>query len=170
VDIGWRGHAPVGTGASAEEGAANTKEVPAGEGSGEVRLGGHAVNEFNSFGLGRSARGRETRAVPGWSSRYSWVSSCTVRGGLREARIGGIGNVLVPSRTESGEDFAADGTGAIEGGVLTTTVDTERRGGIAASHDRPLKASFQTALVSASVGGTVLEESADRASLCLFLA
>jgi len=58
------------------------------------------------------------------------------------AYIGGIGNVLVPWRTESGEDFAADGTGVIERGVLTTTVDTERRGGIAASHDRLLKDPF----------------------------
>jgi len=42
---------------------------------------------------------------------------------------------LVPRRAESGEDFAADRTGAIERAGLTTTVDTERRGGIAASHD-----------------------------------
>jgi hypothetical protein len=77
---------------------------------------------------------------------------------------------LVPSRTESGEDFAADGTGAIEGGVLATTVDAERGGGIAASYDRLLKASFRTALVSAPVGRTVMEESADRASLCLLFA
>jgi len=89
---------------------------------------------------------------------------------LREAGIRGIGNVLVPRRIESGEGFAADRTGAIEGGVLTPTVDTERRGGIAASHDRLLKASFRIALVSTSVGGTMVEESADRASLCLFLA
>ena len=89
---------------------------------------------------------------------------------MREARIGGVGNILVPGRTESGEDFAADGTGAIEGGVLATTVDAERRGGIAASYDRLLKASFRTALVSASVGRPVMEESADRASLCLFFA
>jgi len=91
-------------------------------------------------------------------------------GGLREARIGGIGNVLVPGRMESSEDYAADRTDAIEAGMLTTTVDTERGGGIAASHDRLLKASFWTALVSTSVGRTVMEESADRAGLCLFFA
>jgi len=71
---------------------------------------------------------------------------------------------------ESEENFAADGTGAIERGVLTTTVDTERGGGVAASHDRPLKAPFQIDLVSTSVGGAVMEESADRASLCVFFA
>jgi len=72
--------------------------------------------------------------------------------------------------TESGEDFAADGTGAMESGVLTTTVDTERRGDVAASQDRLLKAPFRTALVSISMGGAVMEGSADRASLCLFFA
>jgi len=86
------------------------------------------------------------------------------------AHIGGIGNVLGPRRTESVEDFAADGTGAIERGVLTTTVDTERRGGLAASHDRHLKAPFRTALISTSVGGAMMKQSADRASLCLFFA
>jgi len=108
--------------------------------------------------------------VPGWSGRHSWVSSWALRGGLREARVGGIGNVLVPRRTEGGEDFAADGTGSIERGVLPTTVDTERRGGVAASNDRLLKAPFRTALVSTSVSGAVMEESADRAGLCLFFA
>jgi len=89
---------------------------------------------------------------------------------LREAHIRGVRNVLVPGRTESGEDFAADGASAIKGGMLATTVDTKRRGGIAASYDRLLKASFRTALVSTSVGRPVMEESADRASLCLFFA
>ena len=89
---------------------------------------------------------------------------------MREARIGGVGNILVPGRTESGEGFTADGTGAIKGGVLATTVDAERGGGIAASYDRLLKASFRAALVGASVGRTVMEDSADRASLCLFFA
>jgi len=64
----------------------------------------------------------------------------------------------------------ADRTGAIERGVMTTTVDTERRGGVSASHDGLLKAPFRTAFVTASVGGTVMEESADRAGLCLFFA
>jgi len=106
--------------------------------------------------------------VTGWSNRYSRGSIWTLRGGLNDVRIGGIGNVLVPGRTESGEDFAADRTGAIEEGVLTTTVDTERGGGIAATHDRLLKASFRTALVSTSVGRMVMEQSADRAGLYLF--
>ena len=97
------------------------------------------------------------------------MKSWTLRGGLREARIGGIGNILVPRRMERGEDFATDGTGAIERGVLTSTVDTERGGGVAASHDRLLKAPFRTALISTSVGGAMMEESADRASFCLFL-
>jgi len=108
--------------------------------------------------------------VPGWSSRYSWVSSWTLSGGLGEARIGGIGGVLVPRRTESAEDFAADRTGFIETGVLSTTIDTGRRGGVAASYDRPLKAYLRTALVSTSVAGAVMEESANWASLCLFFA
>jgi len=89
---------------------------------------------------------------------------------LAEARIGGIGNVFVSRGTEGREDFTADGTGSIERGVLPATVDTESRGGGAASHDRLLKASLQTALVSTSVGGAVVEESADRASLSLFFA
>jgi len=110
------------------------------------------------------------RTVPGWGGRCSGVNSGTLSGGLGVAHIWGIGNVLVPRRTESGEDFAADGTGAIASGVLTTTVDTERRGGVAASHDRLLKAPFRTALISTSVGGAMMEESADRASLCLFFA
>jgi len=75
---------------------------------------------------------------------------------------------LVTRRTEGGEDFKAGGTGAIERGVLTPTVDTERRGGVAASHERLVKALLRTALVSTSVGGMVMEESADRACLCLF--
>jgi len=141
-----------------------------GEGSAGVRLGGHAANQFKGFRLSRWARGRESRTVPGWSSWYSWVSSWTLRGGLGEARIGGIGNVLVPRRTERGEDFAADGTGAIETGLLTTTGDRERRGGIATSHDRLLKAPVRKAQVSISVRGTVMEESADQASLGLFFA
>jgi len=87
VDVSWGGLAPVGTGASSEEGAASTEEVPAGEGSGEVGLGGRVANKYNSLGLGRFARGRETRAMPGWSSRYIWKSGWTLRGGLREARI-----------------------------------------------------------------------------------
>ena len=170
MDVGWHGLAPVGTGACSEEGAASTKEVPAGEGSSEVRLGRHAANQLNSFGLGRFTSGREMRTVPGWGGRASWVTSWPLRGGLRLAHIGGMRNVLVRRRTESGEDFAANGTGAIERGVLTTTVDTERRGGVAASHDRLLKAPFRTALISTSVGGAMMEESADRASLCLFFA
>ena len=170
MDVGRRGLALVGTGARAEEGAASTKEVLAGQGSGKARLGGRAPNHFNGFRLGRFASRRERRTVPGCSSRYSWVNSWTLRGGLGEARLGGIGNVLVPRRTECGEDFAADGTGGIERDVLTTTVDTERGGGVAASHDRLLKAPFRTALVSTSVGRAVMEESADWASLCLFFA
>jgi len=127
VDVGRCGLGPVGTGACSEEGVASTKKIPAGEGSGEIRLGRRATNQFNGFGLGRLASGRETRTVPGWSGRYSWVNSRTLGDGLRGAHIGGIGNVLFPRRTECGEDFAADGTGAIKRGVLTTTVDTERR-------------------------------------------
>jgi len=114
VDVGRGGFAPVGTGASSEEGATSTKEVPAGDGSGEVRLGRGAANQFNCFGLGRFAIGWETWTLPGWSGRYSWVNSWTLRGGLGGAHIGGIGNVLVPRRTESAEDFAADGPSAIE--------------------------------------------------------
>ena len=132
--------APVGTGDSTEEATTSAKEVPAGKGGGEVRLCRRAANEFNGFRLGRFASWRETRTVPGWGGRHSWVSSWALRGGLGEARIGGIGNVLVPRGTERGEDFAADGTGAIKRGVQSTTVDTQRRGGIAASHDRLLKA------------------------------
>jgi len=89
---------------------------------------------------------------------------------LRKARIGGIGNILFHGKTNSGEDFAADWTGAIKGGVLATTVDAERSAGIAATYDRLLKPSFRTALVSTSVGRTVMEESADWASLYLFFA
>ena len=71
MDGGRRGLPPVGTGASSEEGAASTKEVPAGQGSSEVRLGGRAANQFNGFRLGRFPSGKETRTVPGLSSRYS---------------------------------------------------------------------------------------------------
>jgi len=170
VDVGRRGLTPFGTGASSEEGAASSKEVPAGEGSSEVSLCGRTAHQFNGFGLGRFASRRETRTVPGWGSWYSWGNSCTLRGGLGEAHLGGIGNVLVPRRMESREDLAGDGTGVIERGVLTTAVDTEKRGGVAASHDRLLKAPFRTALVSTSVAGTVMEASADWACLCLFCA
>jgi len=62
--------------------------------------------------------------MPGRSGGYSRVKGLTLRGGLGGARIGGIRNVLIPTRMESGEDFAADGTGSIERGMLTTTVDT----------------------------------------------
>jgi len=133
-------------------------------------VGGGAANKSHGFRLGGFARRRETRNVPSWSAWHSWGSRWTLRGGLREARIGGIRNILVPGRRESGEALAADGTGAIEGGVSASTVDAERGGGIAASYDRLLKASFRTALVSASVGRTVMEESADRASLSLRIA
>jgi len=170
MDVGRGGLAPVSTGASSKEGAASTKEVSAREGSSKVRLGRRATNDSDSHGMGRFTRRRETRAVPGWCSWYIRRSGWTLWGGLRKARIGGIGNVLVPGRTERGEDFAVHGTGAIEGGVLAITVDAERRGGIAASYDRLLKASFRTALVSTSVGRAVIEESADRAGLCLFFA
>jgi len=170
VDVGRCGLGPVGTGACSAEGAASTKEVAAEEGCGAARLGRRAANQLKGFGLGRFTSGRETRTVPGWSGRYSWVNSWTFRGGLGVAHIGGVGNVLVPRRTESGENYAADGTCAIERVVLTTTVDTERRGGVAASHDRLVKAPFRTALISTSEGGAMMEESADMASLCLFFA
>ena len=124
MDVSRRGLAPVGTRASSEEGAVSTKDVHTVEGSGEGRLVGGAANHFNRFMLGTFASVRETRTVPGWSGRYSWVSSWTLSGGLVEAYIGVIGNVLVPRRTEGAEDFAADGTGAIERGGLTTTVNT----------------------------------------------
>ena len=168
MDVGQGGLAPVGTIASSKEGAACTKEVSAGEGGGKARVGRSAANHFTSFRLGRFAGGRETRTESGWSGWYSWVNSWTLRGVLGEAHIGGIGNVLVPRRTESGEDLAADGTGAITRGMLRTTVDTEWGGGVAATHNRLLKAPFQAAFVSTSVGGAVMEESADRAALCLF--
>jgi len=71
VDIGRGGLAPVGTGASSKEDAASTKEIPAGEGSGKVRLGGGAPNESNGFGVCRFAGGGETRAVSGWGSRHN---------------------------------------------------------------------------------------------------
>jgi len=106
------------------------------------------------------------------SGRHGWGSSGTLRGCLKEARVGGgrIGYVLVPRRTEKGEDFTTDRTGNIERGRLTAAVDTERGGGIATSYHRLLEASFQTALISTPVGGTVVEESADWAGLCLFFA
>ena len=44
VNVGRSGLAPVGTGASSEEGAACTKEVPAREGRGEARLARRAAN------------------------------------------------------------------------------------------------------------------------------
>jgi len=50
------------------------------------------------------------------------------------------------------------------------TVDTERMGGVATSHNRLLKDPFRTAVISTSVGGAMMEESADRATLCLFFA
>ena len=71
MDIGRGGLAPVGTGASSKEGAASTKEIPAGEGSGKVRLGGRAPHESNGFGVCRFAGGGETRAVSGWGSRHN---------------------------------------------------------------------------------------------------
>jgi len=133
-------------------------------------LGGRASNKSNGLGMCGFADGRETRAVSGWRSRHHLRSSGTLRGGLREARIRGVGNILVPGRTEREEDFAVDGTGTIEGFMLATTVDAERSGGIAASYDSLLKASFRTALVTASVGRTLMKESADLASLCFFFA
>jgi len=170
VDVGRGGRVPVGNGASSKDSAACIKEIPEGEGSAKVRLGGGAPNKSNGLGMGRFAGGRETRAVSGWGSGHNWRSGWTLRRGFREARIGGVSNILVPGRTESGEDFAAEGTGASEGAVLATTVDAERGGGIAVSYDRLLKASIRTALVSTSVGRTVMEESADWASLWLLFA
>ena len=168
MDVGRGGLAPVGTGASSKEGAACTKVVPAGEGGGKARVGRRAANHFNSFRLWRFAGGRETRTVSVWSGRYNWVNSWTLRGVLGEAHIGGIGNVLVPRRTESGYHLAADESGAIKRGMLPTTVDTERGGGVAATHNRLLKAPYRAALVSTSVCGAVMEESTDRAGLFLF--
>ena len=81
MDVSRRGLAPVGNGASSEEGAACTKEVSVGEGGGKARFGGSAANHFNRFRLGRFASGRETMTVSGWSGRYSWVNSWTLRGG-----------------------------------------------------------------------------------------
>ena len=69
-------------------------------------------------------------AVPGWSGGHSRGSSWTLRGGVMKAGFGGIWDVLVPWWAERGEDFVADRTGAIERGMLTTTVHTERGGGI----------------------------------------
>jgi len=170
MDVGRGGLTPVGTGASSKERAASTKEIPAREGIGKVRLGGRTSNKFKGLRMGRFARGRETRAMPGWHSRHVWRSCWTLRGGLMKACIGGIRNILVPGRMESGEDFTAEGTGAIEAGVQATTVDAQRRGGIAASSYKLLKTTFWTALVSTSVGRTVMDESADLGSLCLFFA
>ena len=160
----------MGTGASSEEGAASTKEIPAGEGSGEVMLDRCAANKFYCFGLGRFARRREMGAVPRWSSRYDWGSSWDLGGGLSMARIGGIGYILVPWWTERGEDFVADRTSAIKGGVLTPTVEAERGAGIATSCYRFLKTPFWAAVVDKSVGRKVVGESADQARLCLFFA
>ena len=58
MEIGRRGLAPVGTGASSEEGAACTKEVSVGEGGGKARVGGSAAKHFNRVRLGRFASGR----------------------------------------------------------------------------------------------------------------
>ena len=95
-----------------------------------------------------------------------------MRGCLKKARIGGggIGYVLVPGRAEGGENFTTDRTSAIDRGMLTATIDAERGAGIATSYHRLLEASFRTALISTPVGGTVVEESADWAGLCLFFA
>jgi len=128
------------------------------------------MNEFHGLGLGGFAGGRETGAMPGWSSRHSRGSISTLRGILRKARFMGIWYVLVPWWAERGDDFAADRTGAIKRGMLATTVDAERGEGIATSYYQYLKASFRTALVSTSVGRTVVEESADWAGLCLLFA
>ena len=57
-----------------------------------------------------------------------------MRGGLRKTRIGGISDVMVPRRTESGEDFPSDRTSPVKGGMLTTTVDAERGVGVGTSH------------------------------------
>ena len=70
MEVGWGGLAPVGTGPSSNEGAARTKQIPAGEGSGKVRLGGRTANESNGLGVVRFGAGGETRAVSGWSSRH----------------------------------------------------------------------------------------------------
>jgi len=75
MDVGGGGLASVGTGPSSKEGAASTNEIPVGEGSGKGRLGGRASNKFNGLGIGRLARGRETRAVPGWRSQRVCRSS-----------------------------------------------------------------------------------------------
>ena len=80
--------------------------------------------------------------MPGPGSGYSWGSSWTLRGGLRKTPIGGIGNVLVPRRAESGEDFAADWIRAIKACMLTATVNAKGGGGVATSNYRVLKASF----------------------------
>jgi len=95
-----------------------------------------------------------------------------LRGCLKKARVGGggIGYVLVPGRTERGQNFATDRTGAIDRGMLTATVDAERGGGIATSYHRLLEASFRTPVISTPVGGTVVEQSADWAGLSLFFA
>jgi len=140
------------------------------DGGGEAWLGRSTTNQLNTLGLGGFARGRERGAVPGWSSRHSRGSIWTLRGSFMKARVRGICYVLVPWWAERGEDFTANWTGTIKGGMLTTTVDAERMGGIATFYYRFLKASIQTALVNTSVGGTVVEVSADWAGLCLFFA
>jgi len=76
MDVGRCELAPVGTGSSPDQGAASTKEVPAGEGGGEVRLGRCNANEFNSHRLGRFTTWRETRAVSGRTSWHSRGGSC----------------------------------------------------------------------------------------------
>ena len=64
MDVSRCGLAPVGTFGSSETGAASTKEVPVGEGSGKVRVGGRTANQFNGFRLDRCASRSETRTVP----------------------------------------------------------------------------------------------------------
>jgi len=95
-----------------------------------------------------------------------------MRGCLKKARVGGRGirYVLLPGRAERGENFTTDRTSPIQRGMLTATIDAERGGGIAPSNHRLLEASFRTARISTPVGGTVVEESADWAGLCLFFA
>jgi len=53
----------------------------------------------------------------------------------------------------------------IKRGMLTATVDADKRGGVATCYSRLLKEYFCTAPVSTSVGGAVVEESADTAGL-----
>ena len=44
MDVRRRRLTPIGTGASSEEGAGSTKEVPVPERSGDYRLGGRTAN------------------------------------------------------------------------------------------------------------------------------